>query len=175
MHDVLEIAKFAHELITMQKHNRAIIKILAVIIAAFMYPGLIASGALGRGELRSLTAKDGLSDLLVNVIYKDSTGYVWFGTESGLDRFDGNRIKSFKLDSDSRNVSRRVNAITSGSNGSIFVGSNIGLFELLSGSSSLVRIHKDKLNGAVSSLVDDGKGKLYIGTNTGLYIYNGTV
>lgn len=172
MHDVLEIAKFAHELITMQKHNRAIIKILAVIIAAFMSPGVIASGALGCGELRSLTAKDGLSDLLVNVIYKDSTGYVWFGTESGLDRFDGNRIKSFKLDSDSRNVSRRVNAITSGSNGSIFVGSNIGLFELLSGSSSLVRIHKDKLNGAVSSLVDDGKGKLYIGTNTGLYIYN---
>lgn len=171
MQDVSEIAKFAHELIAMQKHNRALIRILAVIFAAFMYPGLLASGAFGHGELRSLTAKDGLSDLLVNVIYKDSTGYVWFGTESGLDRFDGNRIKSFKLDSDSRNVSRRVNAITSGSNGSIFAGSNIGLFELAPGSSMPVRIYKDKLNGAVSSLIDDGKGNLYIGTNNGLYIY----
>lgn len=171
MQDVSEIAKFAHELITMQKHNRALIRILAVVLAAFMYPWLIAFGAFGRGELRSLTAKDGLSDLLVNVIYKDSTGYVWFGTESGLDRFDGNRIKSYKLDSDSRNVSRRVNAITSGSNGSIFAGSNIGLFELAPGSSMPVRIYKDKLNGAVSSLIDDGKGNLYIGTNNGLYIY----
>ena len=30
--------------------------------------------------LRGLSVSDGLSDLLVNAIYKDSLGFVWIGT-----------------------------------------------------------------------------------------------
>ena len=39
--------------------------------------------------IRNLSVSDGLSDLVVNVIYKDSRGYVWMGTNTSVERFDG--------------------------------------------------------------------------------------
>lgn len=44
---------------------------------------------------RRISTKDGLSNSQVNCIYKDSRGFVWFGTESGLNRYDGFRSKVF--------------------------------------------------------------------------------
>ena len=37
--------------------------------------------------LRGLSVSDGLSDLLVNAIYKDSLGFVWIGTGNSLSLF----------------------------------------------------------------------------------------
>ena len=42
-----------------------------------------------------LTMKDGLSDNTVYSICKDSQGFVWLGTQGGLNRFDGKRVRSF--------------------------------------------------------------------------------
>jgi len=39
--------------------------------------------------------REGLSNSQVNCVFKDSKGYIWFGTQSGLDRFDGFRFKNF--------------------------------------------------------------------------------
>ncbi|MEO7487286.1 MAG: two-component regulator propeller domain-containing protein, partial [Ferruginibacter sp.] len=51
-------------------------------------------------ELRfqSLSDKDGLSDNTVNRIIQDKTGFMWFGTNNGLNRFDGYRFKKFYHD-----------------------------------------------------------------------------
>ncbi len=41
---------------------------------------------------------DGLSHSQVNTIYQDEKGFMWFGTLSGLNRFDGYEYKVFKTD-----------------------------------------------------------------------------
>jgi signal transduction histidine kinase/ligand-binding sensor domain-containing protein/DNA-binding response OmpR family regulator len=41
---------------------------------------------------------DGLSHNSVTCIFKDKTGFLWIGTQSGLSRFDGNSIKAFRND-----------------------------------------------------------------------------
>ena len=64
----------------------------------------------GQRPFMPLTSADGLSDLVVNKIYKDSQGYVWFGTGLALDRFDGVRIKSVPIPGDNLNQ-KRVKAI----------------------------------------------------------------
>ena len=43
-----------------------------------------------------LDTKDGLSNNQITCILKDSKGFIWFGTMSGLNRFDGNGFKIFK-------------------------------------------------------------------------------
>jgi two-component system, sensor histidine kinase ChiS len=45
-----------------------------------------------------LSIEDGLSQSVVNVILQDHLGFMWFGTQDGLNRFDGNEITIFKHD-----------------------------------------------------------------------------
>jgi len=45
-----------------------------------------------------IDARQGLSHAHVKAIYRDATGFLWIGTESGLNRFDGYTIKVFRND-----------------------------------------------------------------------------
>lgn len=122
-------------------------------------------------DVKSLTTSDGLSDMLVNVIYKDSTGFVWFGTETALDRYDGNNIKTFCFPDDSKGL-RRVNAITETQQGHIYVGNHQGLFSLSGSSQQLERVCANSITFPVNALAHDGKGTLWAGTRQGLFRYD---
>jgi len=41
----------------------------------------------------SLTTENGLSANTVNVILKDHYGIIWLGTDDGLNKFDGTRLR----------------------------------------------------------------------------------
>ena len=45
---------------------------------------------------KHLEVKDGLSNNQVTVILRDSEGFMWFGTASGLNRYDGYEIKVYR-------------------------------------------------------------------------------
>jgi len=45
-----------------------------------------------------LGSDDGLSQLSVNAIQQDATGFLWFGTEDGLDRYDGYTFQHLQHD-----------------------------------------------------------------------------
>lgn len=49
------------------------------------------------GTFRNISVSDGMTDLTVNTIYKDKKGFVWFGTNSYVERFDGIRLKRYSL------------------------------------------------------------------------------
>ena len=120
-------------------------------------------------DFRALSAEQGLSDMLVNTIFKDSRGYVWCGTGMGLDRFDGNNLLNYTF-SETSGEPRRITSVAEGSDGRIFVGSYRGLFEARSG--RLVPVLSDKINFRVNALVYDRASKLYIGTQQGLFVYD---
>lgn len=52
----------------------------------------------GQYKFSHLNINDGLSNNQVTCIYKDKFGFMWFGTLSGLNRFDGYNIKVFRND-----------------------------------------------------------------------------
>ncbi len=54
----------------------------------------------GAGELRfdRLTPEDGLSQFSANAIIQDSQGYLWIGTQDGLNRYDGYDFVVYKTD-----------------------------------------------------------------------------
>lgn len=47
-------------------------------------------------DIRLLTMRDGLADNTIPCIYKDEDGFMWFGTDDGLSRYDGKTIQNFK-------------------------------------------------------------------------------
>lgn len=55
----------------------------------------IALAASPTGVTRYLSEDDGLSSNHVWCCFQDSRGYIWIGTDAGLDRYDGIHIRSF--------------------------------------------------------------------------------
>src|SRR5437016_10316253 len=56
-------------------------------------------------QFSRLDIGDGLSNNAINCIYKDSKGFVWIGTGSGLNRYDGYTFKVFKHSEDTTALS----------------------------------------------------------------------
>ena len=47
-------------------------------------------------RFQSITVNDNLSHSDVNCVVQDSLGYIWIGTNNGLNRFDGYSVETFK-------------------------------------------------------------------------------
>jgi len=101
---------------------------------------------------------------------------MWFGTWSGLNRYDGQNIISLfnELESSNPTLSSSViNALEQGSDGNIWVGTEVGLNRLNPKSLSITNFLNyqtkyPQLSDTIFSLKSD-KSKLWIGTQKGLY------
>src|ERR1035438_9614019 len=76
-------------------------------------------------KLRHITSEQGLSQSMVNCILQDRRGFVWFGTQDGLNRYDGNKIKVYSTDPDNpRSISGNfVSCMIEDSMGRVWIGS----------------------------------------------------
>jgi len=83
-----------------------------------------------RGQLvyqfQHLTAKDGLTNSNVSAILKDSSGFLWVGTESGLNRYDGYGFKTYTAESGVPNtlVSNNIFGLQEDGLGNIWIRSS---------------------------------------------------
>ncbi|MEO0975453.1 MAG: two-component regulator propeller domain-containing protein, partial [Pseudomonadota bacterium] len=61
---------------------------------------LVAGVALADGSppmyFDHLTVRDGLSQSTANTVMQDSQGFIWIGTESGLNRYDGYNLVRYQ-------------------------------------------------------------------------------
>ncbi|WP_343693951.1 two-component regulator propeller domain-containing protein [Chitinophaga sp.] len=71
---------------------------IAFILLLFPFTILWAQTPQSQYQLTRLDITQGLSANQVNCIYKDSQGFMWFGTMSGLNRYDGYNFKIFRQD-----------------------------------------------------------------------------
>jgi signal transduction histidine kinase/ligand-binding sensor domain-containing protein/DNA-binding response OmpR family regulator len=71
-------------------------KILIILILFFISPKVFTQQ--GQIQFSRLDLTNGLSHNQVNKIFQDSKGFIWIGTLSGLNRFDGQQFKVFKHD-----------------------------------------------------------------------------
>ncbi|MCK7520427.1 MAG: hypothetical protein MZV64_23440 [Ignavibacteriales bacterium] len=64
----------------------------------------------------------------MRVIFQDSIGFLWFGTEDGLNRYDGYNFKTFKPDPDAINSlsDRFITSITEDRDGYLWIGTRQG-------------------------------------------------
>lgn len=122
-------------------------------------------------ELRAITTTDGLGDNLVNTIYKDAAGFIWLGTGSSLDRFDGNAVKTYRFPGADALLGR-VSSITGTPDGTIYIANRQGLYRLPRNSDAPEPLLADVITFPVNALRTTPDGRIVAGTIYGLYIYD---
>lgn len=147
---------------------KSILRRVVILLVLFLVMSFSLSAHVV--TFRGISMPDGLSDLLVNVIYKDSLGFVWLGTDNCLDRFDGVNIKHYPFSS--ANVKRkRVTALAEMDAKHLWVGNGSGLWRLNRNTDVMEHVVPETIDCGVSALLFDGKNRLYVGTEKGLFIY----
>lgn len=115
-----------------------------------------------------LTTDDGLSQFSVNSLYIDEQGVIWIATREGLNRYNGNDIKSFKLQKNDPNslFSNTVLRVTGNKNGKVYLLCTDGVAEF----DLTTQKFKTLLQGNVDAIYYNEK--LYIAKKNEVYIFN---
>jgi signal transduction histidine kinase/ligand-binding sensor domain-containing protein/CheY-like chemotaxis protein len=123
-----------------------------------------------------LSLKDGLSQAAVHAIAQDPRGYLWFGTQEGLNRYDGYRFKVFVHDpADPHSLAHNwVSALLVDRAGFLWVGTHGGGVSRFDPSSGTFRrfqhVPEDPHSLShdwVRALWQDAAGTLWVGTDGG--------
>jgi ligand-binding sensor domain-containing protein/signal transduction histidine kinase len=85
---------------------------------------------------------NGLSQSVVNCIFQDSNGYIWIGTQNGLNRFNGESFDIYTYNPvDSNSISNNwIYAIAEDASGNLWVGTKGGLNKYVTSRNKFKRI-----------------------------------
>lgn len=76
---------------------RGLRRILGIIITLIVInTGLYRVDAFDNINFKNITIEQGLSQSTVETMIQDSKGYLWFGTNDGLNRYNGYEFKVYK-------------------------------------------------------------------------------
>ena len=126
---------------------------------------------------------DGLSQPTVLCMIQDQQGFIWVGTQYGLNRYDGYQFVTYKneIQDDTSISSNYIIDLFEDSSGVLWVATNNGLNAFDSKTNKFTRyLHdasnqKSISNNHISSIVEDRKGNLWVGTvGGGLNLFDKT-
>ncbi|HEY69580.1 MAG TPA: response regulator [Anaerolineae bacterium] len=125
----------------------------------------------------NLSIADGLSQSVVTSMIQDSRGFMWFGTQEGLNRFDGHEFVIFKHEGDdpSSLSDNFILSLLEDRSGNLWIGTNGGgLNRYQRATESFIRYAHDPddpsslSSDIVNTLHEDHQGVLWLGTDAGL-------
>lgn len=141
------------------------IRRLLVILALALQTSYIFAGE--QYLFRSLEVEDGLSQNTVYCILQDSREFMWFGTQDGLNRYDGSSFKVFKSSTYPDFANDGVICLAEGRDDNLWVGTISGLFLYSQESEVFSKVplfgtKGEEINGLVRSMVFDANDNLFI-------------
>ena len=141
---------------------------------------LLGGGAAGAPaptlRFDQLSVEQGLAQESVLAIAQDRQGYMWFGSQSGLSRYDGYRMVVYKnIEGDKTSLADNwVGELHVDDKGQLWVGTDNGLDRFDAASQTFTHYvpqEKSKRgngNRHIHAILDDGAGGFWIATSDGL-------
>ena len=103
---------------------------ILLLLAGACLPALAAEAKQGVADeflIQHFEPSSPLFDVTVNTIMQDSRGYMWFGTNNGLFRYDGYELLPVEYPG-TRPGFKRVRSLCEDQAGDVWIGTNGGLF-----------------------------------------------
>ena len=128
------------------------------------------------GDIRfeHLSTDKGLSQSVVDHILQDDQGFMWFGTQDGLNRYDGYEFKIYGHGMGNSGLSgASVTALFKDRSGTIWVGANQFLDRFDPVTEKIIHYRSDptnpnSLSGRVYGITQDQNGEIWLATSNGL-------
>ncbi len=157
-------------------------RFVSVVCCALMSLHLLAVGQERPGRFEHISPGQGLSQSVVLSVHQDREGYIWFGTEDGLNKFDGYSFTVYRhRENDTTSLSSSsIRCIAEDSSGNLWIGTwDGGLNRYDPESGAFVRYRHDPRdssslsNDRVVSVLCDSRRNLWISTwGGGLNLYD---
>ena len=127
-------------------------------------------GQVQKIEFEHLTMVNGLSSDIINCFLKDRNGFLWIGTENGLNKFDGYTFKIYKnIPQDSTSlIDDAVTSLLQDKHGNIWVGTKGGLVQYIPEKDAF-QINHLVFKDETISLYEDEKGDIFASCHDSLY------
>ena len=105
-----------------------LVKTILLLLSLCYGWGLHAQNAIDNKKFIRFSTQMGLSSLNQTCITQDKEGFIWIGTDNGLDRFDGYSFKNYRsIPGDSLNLlSDHISCLLFDSEGNLWVGTDGG-------------------------------------------------
>ena len=150
--------------------------LLSLMLACLLYARHAQAVPARTLRFDQLSVEHGLAQESVLAIAQDRQGFMWFGGQSGLSRFDGYRVVVYKnIEGDKTSlVDNWVGVLHVDSDGQLWVGTDNGLDRFDPASQTFVHYNPPdkgvRGNGSrhINAIVDDGASGLWIATSDGL-------
>jgi ligand-binding sensor domain-containing protein/signal transduction histidine kinase len=142
---------------------------------ALAWVGKAAVGAATVAPVEQYTRRiwrvqDGLPEDTVQAIQQSPDGYLWIGTTGGLVRFDGSHFHLYDHATTPALADNSVFCVLSARDGSLWMGTEGGGLVHFKDGVFRAYTQADGLsNGFVRSLIEDSQGRIWIGTDNGLF------
>ena len=127
-------------------------------------------------KFEHISIEKGLSQISVNSILQDSKGFLWFGTEDGLNRYDGYKFKIFKHNPSIKNSisDNFIWTIFEDAKNNLWIGTNSGGLNKYNYETNSFEhfLHSSNNNKSISNnnvrvIFEDKQNVLWLGTNSG--------
>jgi len=122
---------------------------------------------------------EGLSQSVVNCLFQDSKGYIWIGTQNGLNRFNGKSFDVYNYNPmDTNSISNNwIYAIAEDHNGNLWVGTKGGLNKYITNKNKFQQINYETgfehdVTKYIYDVVCLSNGSIIINTPPVISVYN---
>ena len=133
-------------------------KRMVLLLSALM--ALLPLWAIDDSRYRNITMNDGLTANAVRNVVQDEYGFLWFGTDNGLCRYDGVKVQPYRIAE--LGMNQYISSLLVG-DGELYIGTEKGVFLLTYKDQTIKRLPMD-ISSAVTSLTLDEEGGLWAST-----------